>query len=801
MTKNRLDYSIGAAAAAAVIVGIVFTLNAADNRVATMQVPPINCDLSQYKAVPGLTAAIDQATLAVTWSGANGSELRARYAIDNGQPIVRDLAVRKSGGQWAPLGQNLVPEFYVKSGVRRMTTQQGQPLIDLGVDITPDVIEKNKWYAFWDAPFVIPGVAPEPPARGRGEAAAPAASAGRGQPGPPSQSEPAARRGTVPPGPRGRVYGLPRSPEEIKTANATFKAASCSVKTDGSRVEVEFPGLSMGIFAGSLRFTSYQGSNLLRMEAVAKTDAASVAYKYEAGLRGFSTALTPRLTWRDRGGDPQQYEFGGVNNDTRVTVKAKNRVLVAGGGRNGSIAAFPSPHSFFFTREVDTNLGYVWYRKDGDTQFGMGVRQADGEEVREYIENFALHNAPPGTWQRMNIYYLLTPDNAETARQMVMAYTHGDVFKPVPGYKTMVNHFHLRFTERLRASGSLDNTFEDLMVMRSTGINIVGLSDFHGDLRVNDPGLGRFEDQRDYYVASQKASDKNFLVTNWEEPTAYFGGHYNILFPKNVYWSKVRTPEQPFTETVQGYGKVYHTGSTSDVQQMLDAENGYWFHSHPRTKGTTGYPDAIFDKPWVKNDRYLGIAFKPAMGDDLSEVRLCKWRCFDAIDTMNNLYANSGLRPKYLIADVDTYRKGPEDDIYPGHPINYLKVDRVPGPTDDWTPILRSLRNGDFWVSTGEILIKNYSVEGTGPNRTISADLEWTYPLEFIEVVWGDGKKVDQQIIRATDTTPHGTRKLSIPFDATGKAWVRMSVWDSAGNGAFVQPAWLNPPRQTTTQN
>ena len=53
------------------------------------------------------------------------------------------------------------------------------------------------------------------------------------------------------------------------------------------------------------------------------------------------------------------------------------------------------------------------------------------------------------------------------------------------------------------------------------------------------------------------------------------------------------------------------------------------------------------------------------------------------------------------------------------------------------------------------------------------------------------------QIIKATDTTAHGTRKLSIPFDATGKAWVRMSVWDSAGNGAFVQPIWLNAPKTT----
>ena len=174
---------------------------------------------------------------------------------------------------------------------------------------------------------------------------------------------------------------------------------------------MEFPGLSMGIFAGSLRFTSYQGSNLLRMEAIAKTDEPSVAYKYEAGLKGFLPPSRPALTWRDRGGDPQQYEFGGIKNDSRVTVKAKNRVLVAGGGRNGSIAAFPPPHVFFFTREVDTNLGYVWYRKDGDAQFGMGVRQAEGEEVQQYIENFALHNAPPGTMQRMATYFLLSPDN------------------------------------------------------------------------------------------------------------------------------------------------------------------------------------------------------------------------------------------------------------------------------------------------------------------------------------------------------------------------------------------------------
>ena len=378
-----------------------------------------------------------------------------------------------------------------------------------------------------------------------------------------------------------------------------------------------------------------------------------------------------------------------------------------------------------------------------------------------------------------------------------MAFTHGDTFKPLPGYKTMVNHFHLDFTGRVRASGSFDTQLPDLAAMKSLGLNIIGLSDFHFELHANDPGPLRLADQKDYFEATRRASDKDFLVTAWEEPSAYFGGHYNILWPKNVYWTKVRQPGQPFTENDPKYGKVYHTGSAEDVQQMMDAEGAYWYHAHPRTKSTTGYPDLIWDKPFTKNDRYLGLAFKPGMGQDNSELRMCEWRCFDAADTMNNMYANSGVRPKYIIADIDTYRKGPEDDLYANFPVNYLKIDKTPGPDEDYSPVLKAMREGNFFVTTGEILIKSYSVEGTGAKRTIAADVEWTFPLSFVEVVWGDGKKVDRQIISATDSGAFGAKKFSIPFDATGKSWVRFAVWDSAGNGGFVQPVWLNAPKTT----
>jgi len=53
------------------------------------------------------------------------------------------------------LGQNLTPEYHVVSGIRRMSTQQADPLKAAGVELTPAVIAKNRWYAFWDAPLVM----------------------------------------------------------------------------------------------------------------------------------------------------------------------------------------------------------------------------------------------------------------------------------------------------------------------------------------------------------------------------------------------------------------------------------------------------------------------------------------------------------------------------------------------------------------------------------------------------------------------------------------------------------------------
>ena len=87
--------------------------------------------------------------------------------------------------------------------------------------------------------------------------------------------------------------------EEVRRFQASYHADRCEVKTDGARLEISFPGLTMGSFSGGLRFTVYRGTNLLRLEAIAKTDEPSVAYIYQGGLKGFSSDLLPRMLWHD----------------------------------------------------------------------------------------------------------------------------------------------------------------------------------------------------------------------------------------------------------------------------------------------------------------------------------------------------------------------------------------------------------------------------------------------------------------------------------------------------------------------
>ena len=97
---------------------------------------PLNCNLSGYKPMGGLTATVAADVLTLTWDSERGEQVRARFAIDSGTPTIRELAVRSKAGQWNVLGTNRIPEYRIVSGLRRMTNQQITPLRSLKVPLT-----------------------------------------------------------------------------------------------------------------------------------------------------------------------------------------------------------------------------------------------------------------------------------------------------------------------------------------------------------------------------------------------------------------------------------------------------------------------------------------------------------------------------------------------------------------------------------------------------------------------------------------------------------------------------------------
>jgi hypothetical protein len=782
---------------------------------------PLSCNLSGYRGAAGLTATAGANTLTVIWDGERNQELRMQFGLVSGVPTIHALDVRTKGAAaWKTLAANVTPDYRVVSGIRRISNQQLSPLRGLGVELTNEIVDRFRWEPFWDAPLDL--------------------------------SVPTGRGGNPPPAAGvANSPGLPRKPEEVKRGSLVANVTGCEVKTNGARVEVSFPGVKLGVFAGRLQYSIFRGSNLIQQDVLATTMDQWVAYKYDGGLRGLSSGNGTRVVWRDIANNWQENRLGGAINEQEMPLTTASRLVVAERGGAGSIAIFPPPHTFFWAREIAINLGYSWLKKDSATTFSLGVRQNEKEHESENQANFALYSARPGTVQQMTVFLYANAGSAEQTFDAALAYTHGDRFKPLAGYQVMNHHYHMDLGNRLGVAGSLNAEIPDLSALRALGINIVSQIDsvngggepvpdgatFPGGVAVTaatreaaraaaaaaqpaaapvtggrgaGPGPaaaapagggrgGRGDALQTRYNSIEGAkrhSDSNFLVmASQEYYGSPLGGHTDLLFSHPVYWTGGRAPGQPVVEPHPTYGKVYHIGSADDLMEMAKREDVLINMPHPRTKGSTGYPDSVKDLSFFSDPHYEGVGFRWGMGIDRSEVRLCEYRCQPLFDDMNNWIADKPIPPKHMMAISEVRHMQPGDEIYSSAPVQYVKLDRLP-TGDDTSSVIQALMRGDSFVTSGEVLIPNYTLRGTGNQRTIVVDVEYTFPLNFVEVVWGDGVKSDRKIIATTELTPMGSHHFEIPFDATGKKWIRFAAWDSAGNGAMVQPIKLNATPQ-----
>src|SRR6185436_18499833 len=124
-----------------------------------------------------------------------------------------------------------------------------------------------------------------------------------------------------------------------------------------------------------------------------------------------------------------------------------------------------------------------------------------------------------------------------------------------------------------------------------------------------------------------------------------------------------------------------------------------------------------------------------------------------------NDMANWGQR-KYMPGEVDVFKIDATHELYGHMNVNYLRLDRLPRFDEGWQPILDALRGGRFFVTTGEVLIEDFTLAGqqsggsvtlsNQPTPELKAKIRWTFPLKFAEIISGDGQRVYRERIELT---------------------------------------------------
>jgi hypothetical protein len=572
-----------------------------------------------------------------------------------------------------------------------------------------------------------------------------------------------------------------------------------TVTNSGSRTTLIIGEAAAGSFKGDFRLTFYRSSPLVRAEYVLTTDEKLRAILYDTGLSSRDAVDWGTMVWQEPLGDWKRTQV--ETNSAAVPVAVGHRAM-AMEGPHGSLAIFPAPHQYFYPLDFAENFKFTWFGRNYGVMpegFGFGIRQPLEGDKRwvPWID------APAGTQQHLAVFYLIATGHGEEALKKVAAYTHGDRFKELPGYKTFTSHYHIEHTLDFLAQQKKDGTNgvpAGLEVpgfvkkFKETGVNIVHLAEFHQGWTPTQKTADRLPMLKTLHSECARLSDGNFLLLPGEEPNVHLGGHWLSFFPKPIYWVLNRSPNEPFSEQIPGYGTVYHVGNPSDVLRLMEQENGLMWTAHPRIKGSLGFPDGYKDTDFFKSDHFLGAGWK-ALPSNLSKDRL-GWRTLDLLDDMNQWGAH-----KQALGEVDVFQVQPDYELYAQMNINYLQLDSLPKFADGWQPILTTLREGRFFTTTGEILIPKFSVAGkhsgetvdagTTPKAELQAQLEWTFPLAFAEIISGDGKTVQRQRIDLSDTQDFGSRTLTVPVELKGREWIRFEVWDVAANGAFTQPVWI----------
>lgn len=572
----------------------------------------------------------------------------------------------------------------------------------------------------------------------------------------------------------------PTHPEGTRQFVGDLQVRGAKIRTEGNRLEVTFDGFKMGVFEGSVVYTFFPGSRLIQQRAVAATREQDIAYYYDAGLR---MAADRRVT---PGGnidaDIFYYDTEGEFRKTRglgperAAMPVRYRT-VAAQPVNGTVAVFPAPHQYFMPRDFTTNMGYLWHTA-WRGNVSLGIRQLPDDNTNYY----PWMNAPPGTLQHMGMFLLLDDREPKAVIDQVLRYTNADRFEALPGYRTVSSHWHLAYTVQAMAKG-FDWVPPFKPVLKAMGVDASMIMDFHGDGHPRDTTDLRLRELDAFFKACKAQSDSSFLLIPSEEANVHYGGHWAVQFPKPVYWMMSRPGGTEFLTKDARYGNVYRVGNEKELLDMVRREKGMAYQTHPRTKGSMGFPDKIRESEHFRDATYFGAGWK-AMNSDLGTPRLGE-RSLKLLDEMSNW----GMK-KQIIGEVDVFQIDHTHELYSHMNMNYVKLATLPS-FDEYGRILDAMEKGQFFITTGEVLLPEYSIRGGGSGLQVTARVQHRFPLHFAEVVWGDGSgETKRKIIPLTSTGEFQKTDYEWTVEAPNWKWARLAVWDVAANGAMVNPVW-----------
>ncbi|MEM7143493.1 MAG: hypothetical protein AAF591_00065 [Verrucomicrobiota bacterium] len=615
-----------------------------------------------------------------------------------------------------------------------------------------------------------------------------------------------------------------------------LRLAISSVHTEilENRAHLRLSKLTGDDFSGELQLTFFAHSPLIQLEAIVSTPKKNRAILYRAGLGSPADQITS-LTYHIAGGTQntiprdQMVDYhpapqievkrtdglgrGGfdpaisplIGKVEEGLLQAKYRT-VALQTAEGSVGIFPPPHKFLPPLDFAENVGFnfAWRKKDGTIEAGIRQPPLGDGRYRPWVD------CPPNSRQHLDLFLLISDQPAQVCLEEIAAYTNHDRYPELDGYRTFSSHYHMWHARELimaqqeQETDSIPEAFElPLFVKRfkEIGMDIVHLAEFHGG---PNTGLSRYPELQVLHRECARLSDDEILILPGEEPNVHLGGHWISFFPRPVYWDwpdkkSLRKQKQQmvngkfpdFERNDPELGTVYFINSAEDMLRLAEKEEALVWTAHPRIKGSTGYPDRYREEDYYTSPTFLGAAWK-AMPANYSDDRLGR-RVLDLLDDMNQWGQH-----KQILAEADLFKLNAASELYGHNNVNYLKLANVPKFNNGWAPVLDALRTRQYFSGTGEVLIRSLTYNGKEfPSQIpasnagavdIVAELKWTFPLSFAEIISGDGDVIFRERIDLSDTGAFGDEQLiNHTIDLSDRTWVRFEVWDVAQNGAFTQ--------------